>query len=49
MPLATIGVHGAILDIPSQRSKTTIVLQEGVSGNYALNRGGVAGNLLSCR
>ncbi|MFB9264109.1 FecR domain-containing protein [Bradyrhizobium erythrophlei] len=30
-PLATIGVRGTILDILSQRSKTTVVLQEGAS------------------
>jgi hypothetical protein len=30
-PLATIGVHGTILDILSQRGKTTVVLQEGAS------------------
>ena len=28
-PLATIGVRGTILDILSQRGKTTVVLQEG--------------------
>jgi ferric-dicitrate binding protein FerR (iron transport regulator) len=30
-PLATIGVRGTILDILSQRGKTTVVLQEGAS------------------
>jgi hypothetical protein len=30
-PLATIGVRGTILDILSQRAKTTVVLQEGAS------------------
>ena len=30
-PLATIGVRGTVLDILSQRSKTTVVLQEGAS------------------
>jgi hypothetical protein len=30
-PLATIGVRGTVLDILSQRDKTTVVLQEGAS------------------
>ena len=30
-PLATIGVRGTVLDILSQRGKTTVVLQEGAS------------------
>ena len=30
-PVATIGVRGTILDILSQRGKTTVVLQEGAS------------------
>jgi hypothetical protein len=30
-PIATIGVRGTILDILSQRGKTTVVLQEGAS------------------
>jgi len=30
-PLATIGVRGTILDILSQRNRTTVVLQEGAS------------------
>ena len=30
-PLATIGVRGTILDILSERGKTTVVLQEGAS------------------
>jgi len=30
-PLATIGVRGTILDVLSQRGKTTVVLQEGAS------------------
>jgi len=30
-PLATIGVRGTVLDILSQRSRTTVVLQEGAS------------------
>jgi hypothetical protein len=30
-PLATIGVRGTVLDILSQRGRTTVVLQEGAS------------------
>lgn len=30
-PLATVGVRGTVLDILSQRGKTTVVLQEGAS------------------
>jgi hypothetical protein len=35
-PLATIGVRGTILDILSQRGKTTVVLQGG--GSHVCNR-----------
>jgi hypothetical protein len=38
-PLATIGVRGTILDILSQRGKTTVVLQEGGS-SVCTNSGG---------
>jgi len=37
-PLATIGVRGTILDILSQRGKTTVVLQEG--GSHVCNQSG---------
>jgi len=37
-PLATIGVRGTILDILSQRGKTTVVLQEG--GSQVCNQSG---------
>jgi hypothetical protein len=37
-PLATIGVRGTVLDILSQRGKTTVVLQEGASTVCTSNR-----------
>lgn len=37
-PLATIGVRGTVLDILSQRGKTTVVLQEGASTVCASSR-----------
>ena len=36
-PLATIGVRGTILDILSQRGRTTVVLQEGAASVCTLN------------
>lgn len=36
-PLATIGVRGTILDILSQRGRTTVVLQEGASSVCTLS------------
>ncbi len=36
-PLATIGVRGTILDILSQRSRTTVVLQEGAASVCTLS------------
>ena len=36
-PLATIGVRGTILDILSQRSSSTVVLQEGAASVCTLN------------
>ncbi|WP_375787600.1 FecR domain-containing protein [Bradyrhizobium sp. Pha-3] len=37
-PLATIGVRGTVLDILSQRGRTTVVLQEGASTVCTSNR-----------
>ena len=36
-PLATIGVRGTVLDILSQRGRTTVVLQEGVASVCTLS------------
>jgi hypothetical protein len=36
-PLATIGVRGTILDVLSQRGRTTVVLQEGASSVCTVN------------
>jgi hypothetical protein len=36
-PLATIGVRGTILDILSQRGRTTVVLQEGAASVCTLS------------